>query len=159
MAANGSVYAFGDAKYSGSRGGLWIDGAVVGIAVDPTTGGYWVVTSRGAVYAEDAPDYGSPATHHLPSPIVAMAAAPHGSGYWLAASNGRVYSYGAAFHGSASNRHLWSPVVGIAASSSGNGYWLASADGTILRFGNVGSYGKVPAEAHSEPITAFSSVP
>jgi hypothetical protein len=88
-----------------------------------------------------------------------MAAAPHGSGYWLAASNGRVYSYGAAFHGSASNRHLWSPVVGIAASSSGNGYWLASADGTILRFGNVGSYGKVPAEAHSEPITAFSSVP
>jgi hypothetical protein len=159
VAANGSVYAFGDAKYSGSRGGLWIDGAVVGIAVDPTTGGYWVVTSRGAVYAEDAPDYGSPATHHLPSPIVAMAAAPHGSGYWLAASNGRVYSYGAAFHGSASNRHLWSPVVGIAASSSGNGYWLASADGTILRFGNVGSYGKVPAEAHSEPITAFSSVP
>ena len=55
LAADGSVYAFGDATYHGSRGGEWTDGAPVGIAVDAKTGGYWVVTSKGAVYGEDAP--------------------------------------------------------------------------------------------------------
>ncbi|MGA3216410.1 MAG: hypothetical protein ABSD97_12070, partial [Acidimicrobiales bacterium] len=59
LGGDGSVYAFGDARYHGSRGAKWSNGAVVGIAVDSATGGYWLVTSRGAVYGEDAPDYGS----------------------------------------------------------------------------------------------------
>ena len=37
---------------SGSRGGLCTAGAVVAIAVDPLTGGYWLATSKGAVYPE-----------------------------------------------------------------------------------------------------------
>ena len=159
LAADGSVYAFGDAIYRGSRGGLRTDGAVVGMAVDALTGGYWLVTSRGAVYAEDAPYYGSAAGLRLPSPIVAMAAAPDGSSYWLAAKNGDVYSYSTARDGSESHANAFSPVIGIAASSTGSGYWLASADGTVLRSGSSRSYAVVPAKAHSEPITAFSPVP
>ena len=158
VAADGSVYAFGDAIYRGSRGGLRTDGAVVGMAVDPLTGGYWLVTSRGAVYAEDAPYYGSAAGLQLLSPIVAMAAAPDGSSYWLAAQNGDVYSYSTAKDGSKSHTNAFSPVIGIAASSTGSGYWLASADGTVLRSGSSRSYAVVPAEAHSEPMTAFSQV-
>jgi len=159
VAADGSVYTFGGAKYGGSRGGLSTDGAVVGIAVDPLTGGYWVVTSRGAVYAEDAPDFGSAAALKLPSPIVAIAARLDGAGYWLAAQNGDVYSYGVGTDGSKSHENVRSPVVGIAASSSGKGYWLATANGSVLRSGTSRLYSEVAANAHSEPITAFGSVP
>jgi hypothetical protein len=158
LAGDGSVYAFGDAKYHGSRGGQWTCGAVVGMAVDPATGGYWLVTSRGAVYGEDARNYGSASKHPLASPIVAIAAAPDGTGYWLAAQDGKVYSYGTASHASAVHGHLGSPVIGIAASPSGNGYWLATASGAILGSGGTASYGEVPRAAHSEPITAFSSI-
>jgi hypothetical protein len=158
VAADGSVYAFGDAHYHGSRGGQWIDGAAVGMAVDPATGGYWVVTSAGAVYGEDAPDFGSASSHRLGSPVVAMAATPDGRGYWLATQAGTVYAFGAALH--APGRHLASPVVGIAASPTGDGYWLATACGGVLRVGDgVKWYGQVPAGAHSELVSAFSSVP
>jgi hypothetical protein len=157
-AADGSVYAFGDARYRGSRGGQWTNGAVVAIAVDPVTGGYWLVTSKGAVYGEDAPNYGSASRHPIPSPIVAMAAAPDGAGYWLAAQDGHVYSYGAAAHESTAHGHLASPVIGIAASRS-DGYWLAMSDGTIVRVGKTGSHGAAPAGAHSAPLVAFSSAP
>jgi hypothetical protein len=156
LSAVGSVYAVGDATYHGSRGGLRIDGDAVGIAVDSATGGYWVVTSGGAVYGEDAPDLGSDSAH-ANSPVVAITAAPDGSGYWLATSNGEVSAHGVESYGSASHARLCSPIIGIAASSSGKGYWLAAADGTVYRFGRVGTYGKVSAEDHSEPVTAFST--
>jgi hypothetical protein len=156
-AADGSVYAFGDATYHGSRGGQRSNGAVVGMAVDPATGGYWLVTSKGAVYGEDAPNFGSASAHPVPSPIVAMAAAPLGAGYWLAAQNGHVYGYGAATHESATHGRLASPVIGIASSAVGGGYWLATADGAILHVGKSGSFGNVPLRAHSEPLAAFSS--
>ena len=87
-----------------------------------------------------------------------MAAAPDGSSYWLAAQNGDVYSYSTAKDGSKSHTNAFSPVIGIGASTTGSGYWLASADGTVLRSGSSRSYAVVPAEAHSEPITAFSPV-
>jgi hypothetical protein len=153
------VYAFGDADYSGSRGGQCTDGAVVGIAVDPVTGGYWLVTSKGAVYPEGAViNYGSASALQLKSPIVAIAAALNGSGYWLAAQNGDVYSYGVATGTSESHVKVYSPVVGISADPSGHGYWLASADGAISNNGTTRSYGEVPSDARSDPITAFSSV-
>ena len=153
--ADGSVYALGDAVYHGSRGGKWTNGAVVAMAVDRATGGYWLVTARGAVYGEDAPNYGSASKRPLGSPIVAAAAAPDGAGYWLASADGSVYSFGTALRAPADHGHLGSPVVGIA--SSTDGFWLATAAGGIIRFGKAGSYGQVPGDAHSEVITAFSA--
>jgi ribosomal protein L24E len=158
VGADGSVYAFGDARYQGSRGGKSTDGAVVAIAVDRATGGYWLVTSRGAVYNFGAPYRGSAASRRLPAPVVAITSAPDGSGYWLAGATGAVYGYGVAQYGSAIHEHLSSPIVGIATDAAGKGYWLAEASGTILRFGHVPWYGQVSSRAHSEPITAFSAV-
>jgi hypothetical protein len=157
LAADGSVYAFGDAKYHGSRGGQWSDGEVVGMALDQATGGYWLVTSSGAVYGEDAPVLGSPSRRPLASPVVAIAATPEGKGYWLAAKDGRVYAYGTTSRPSAAARHLASPVVSIAADPTGDGYWLATAAGGVVRAGKGGCYGHVPGTAHSEPITVFSA--
>ena len=59
------------------------------MALDDATGGYWLVTSSGAVYGEDAPDLGSASGTVVSSPIVAIAATPEGTGYWLAAQDGR----------------------------------------------------------------------
>jgi len=155
--ADGDVYAFGDAVYRGSRGGRNTEGGIVGIAVDRATGGYWLVTRRGGVYAFHAPNHGSVGGRRLASPVVGMAALPDGSGYWLAGANGAVYAYGVPSHGSAAHEHLSSRVVGMATNSAGGGYWLAEASGTILRFGHIDSYGEVPRRAHSEAITAFSA--
>ena len=157
LAADGSVYAFGDARYHGSRGGRRTDGGVVAMAVDPVTGGYWLVTSKGAVYGEDAPNYGTASKHALASPIVGIAVAPDGKGYALATQDGAVYAYGSASHGPMAHGRLGASVVGIAANPSGKGFWLATASGTIICSGRSGSYGEVPRTAHSEPITAFSS--
>ncbi|MGA2529924.1 MAG: hypothetical protein ABSG36_12270 [Acidimicrobiales bacterium] len=157
LGADGSVYAFGDAKYHGSRGGVSNDGEVVGMALDQATGGYWLVTSSGAVYGEDAPVLGSASRSVLSSPIVDIAATPEGTGYWLAAKDGRVYAYGATSRPSAAARHLASAVVSIAADPSGVGYWLATAAGGVVRVGKGGCYGHVPGAAHSEPITVFSA--
>ena len=158
VAADGSVYAFGNAKYRGSRGGQPTDGAVVGIAVNPLSGGYWIATSQGAVYAEGAPNWGSAAGLKLASPIVSIAAWPNGAGYWLAAQNGDVYSYGLGRRLEVSRecplacrRHRADP--------SGNGYWLATANGSVIHPGVSRSYGELAAWSHSEPVTAFGSVP
>ncbi len=159
VAADGSVYAFGGAKYHGSRGGLRTDGAVIGIAVDPLDGGYWLATSKGAVYAEGAVNWGSAAGLKLASPIVSIAAWPDGAGYWLAAQNGDVYSYGVGADGSKSHENARSPVVGIAPSQSGNGYWLATANGSVIHSGTSRSYGELAAKSLSEQVTAFGSVP
>jgi len=151
--AQGSVYAFGDAKYRGSRGGQSTDGAVVGIEVDNATGGYWLATSRGAVYAFNAPYHGSASSRPLAAPIVGLAAVPDGSGYWLAGASGNVVGFGVRTYGTAIHGHPSSPVVGIAAQPTGKGYWLVHANGAISRFGGDGPYGKVSGGS----IAAFSA--
>lgn len=156
VAATGSVYAFGDADYHGSRGGKSTDGSVVGIAVDPATGGYWLVTSKGAVYAEDAPAWGSLSSRALASPIVAIAPTSSGTGYLLVAKSGTVYSYSLSAHGTVIHKHTASAVIGIVTSSSGTGYWLASANGTVVHVGNVSSNVVSASAHHSEPMVAFS---
>jgi hypothetical protein len=55
VGANGATYRFGDAVSHGSLSGK----TVVGGAMDPATGGYWLATSTGGVYGFDAPGYGS----------------------------------------------------------------------------------------------------
>ncbi len=159
LAADGSVYAFGDATYHGSRGGRWTDGAVVGMAVDPVTGGYWLVTSKGAVYGEDAPNYGSASEHALASPIVGIAAAPDGNG--LLAGHPRWRRLRLRIGVTRSDRR-----TGVSARQSsesprartGKGFWLATASGDdhAARAGAART-ARCRRTAHSEPITAFSS--
>ncbi|MHB1508068.1 MAG: putative Ig domain-containing protein [Acidimicrobiales bacterium] len=76
-AANGSVFAFGDARSFGSMKGRHLTGRVVGIAATADGGGYWLAAANGSVFAfGDATYAGSirPTTHG--SPLVAMAANP-----------------------------------------------------------------------------------
>ena len=59
VAADGGVFAFGDAAFDGSMGGQRLQRSVVGTA--PAGAGYWMVAADGGIFAFDAPFYGSPA--------------------------------------------------------------------------------------------------
>ncbi len=108
---------------------------IVGMAADPATGGYWLVTSNGGVFAFDAPFLGSTGAVQLDQPIVGMAATPDGGGYWLVAADGGVFAFGdAAFDGSMGGQPLNHPIVGMAADAATGGYWLVAADGGIFAF-------------------------
>ena len=101
------------------------------MAVDPVTGGYWLVAADGGIFAFDAPFLGSTGAITLNRPVVGMAVAADGSGYWFVASDGGVFAFGVPFHGSTGSFALNEPVVGMAV-DPGGGYWLVAADGGIL---------------------------
>ena len=72
-AADGGVFAFGDAVFDGSMGGARLDAPVVGMATTPTGGGYWEVASDGGVFAfGDAVFDGSMGGARLDAPVVGM---------------------------------------------------------------------------------------
>ena len=43
VTSDGGVFTFGDGHFAGSTGGVTLNKPVVGMAVDPATGGYWLV--------------------------------------------------------------------------------------------------------------------
>ena len=96
-------------------GGRHLARPVVGIALDPDSGGYWLVASDGGVFAfGDAPVLGSTGALVLAAPVTDMAATADGTGYRFAAADGGLFSFGAPFFGSAADQRLVAPVVGMA---------------------------------------------
>ena len=88
-ASDGGVFNYGNLPFCGSTGNLLLTKPVVGIAVTPDGGGYWLVASDGGVFAfGDAAFHGSAGNIALTKPIVGMAVTPDGGGYWLVASDG-----------------------------------------------------------------------
>jgi hypothetical protein len=72
-----------------------------GLATDPFTGGYWILTSNGGVHNYAAPWYGS-AAGTLPAAVTAvgLAADTASGGYLILKSNGGVANYHAPWYGS-----------------------------------------------------------
>ena len=88
VAADGGVFAFGDAQFYGSTGQI-----NPGLASGGTNS---VISS-------------------LVKPIIGMVVTPSGSGYWMVASDGGVFAFGdAQFVGSLGSTPLVSPIVGFA---------------------------------------------
>jgi len=116
VAADGGVFAFGDATFYGSMGGKPLNSPVVGIASTPTGKGYWEVAADGGVFAFGAATFdGSMGGKPLNSPVVGIASTPTGKGYWEVAADGGVFAFGAAtFYGSMGGKPLNAPVVGSA---------------------------------------------
>ena len=55
----GGVFAFGYVHFFGSMGGWLLNEPIVGMASNPSTGGYWEVASDGGIFAFGAPFVGS----------------------------------------------------------------------------------------------------
>ena len=61
-AADGGVFAFGDAQFHGSAGGRRFNAPVVAMGATADAAGYWLVAADGGVFAfGDAPYHGSAA--------------------------------------------------------------------------------------------------
>jgi hypothetical protein len=134
--------------------------AAVGVAADPSGGG-WTVTPTGTVSPfGGAPYYGSIGGFHLNRPIVGMAATPDGKGYWLVASDGGVFTFGdAVYYGSTGGLRLNKPVVGMAATPDGKGYWLVASDGGVFTLGDAAFYGSTGGLRLNEPIVGMAATP
>jgi hypothetical protein len=95
VAADGGIFAFGDAPYFGSTGGQLLDAPVVGIATSIDGGGYWLAAADGGVYAfGDAPNVGSWVGDPDP-PVAGITPFPSGGGYWLVNAGGCPFVAGA----------------------------------------------------------------
>ncbi len=158
VAADGGVFAFGDAKFEGSCPGIGVcSGTAVAVMPDHTGNGYWLVTRTGAVYSfGDAPFYGAPGSQA--SPVVNAAATPDGMGYWLLFANGVVASYGDAQYYGAPTGYVnsFNPANTIFPTADGKGYWVASMRGDVFAYGNAPWLGSMAGTAlNGEIIASF----
>ncbi|HEY8199803.1 MAG TPA: choice-of-anchor D domain-containing protein [Actinomycetota bacterium] len=158
-ARDGGVFAFGDAGFQGSLGGIKLNEPIVGMAATPSGLGYWLVAADGGIFAfGDAQFRGSTANLVLARPIVGMAASPFGTGYWLVASDGGVFALGdAGFFGSTGALRLSQPVVGMTASPSAGGYWLVASDGGVFAFGDSSFFGSTGNLRLVQPIAGIAA--
>jgi hypothetical protein len=158
-AADGGVFAFGSMPFCGSTGGSHLNAPIVGMAMAPSSGGYWEVASDGGVFSfGGAGFFGSMGGSHLNAPIVGMAATPDGKGYWEVASDGGIFSFGdATFFGSMGGRHLNSPVVGISSSTDGAGYRMVAADGGVFTFGDAPFAGSEGGRHLNSPVVGTTT--
>jgi hypothetical protein len=156
-ARDGGVFAFGDAAFHGSAGGIVLNQPVVGAATVGSRG-YWEVASDGGIFSFGLPFLGSMGGTPLNQPVVGMAATPSGQGYWLVARDGGIFSFGdARFHGSTGAITLNQPIVGMASSPTGGGYWLVAADGGIFTFGDAAFAGSTGGIRLPGPIVGMAA--
>ena len=161
LASDGGVFAFGDAPFFGSLGGVRLSSPVVAMVATPSGNGYWMVTADGQVFSfGDAAFFGSMAGRRMAAPIVGMTSTPSGRGYWLLGKDGGIFSFGdAAFHGSTGAIRLNKPVLAMASTPSGQGYWLTASDGGIFAFGDAGFHGSTGAIRLNRPIVGMRPSP
>ena len=102
VAADGGIFAFGDAQFYGSTGAITLNRPIVGMASTPDGKGYWLVAVDGGIFAfGDAQFYGSTGSKVLSRSVVGMASTPDGKGYWLVAADGGIFAFGdASYFGS-----------------------------------------------------------
>jgi hypothetical protein len=145
VAADGGVFAFGDAKFEGSCPAIGgCAGTAVAVMPDATGNGYWLVTASGNVYAfGDAAQFGSPGPQT--SPVTSAERTPDGNGYWILFANGAIANYGDAVSAGApvSQTGGLNPATAIFATADGGGYWVSSADGEVFAYGDAPNDGNL----------------
>jgi len=159
VAADGGVFAFGDASFVGSCPGIGgCAGAAVAVLPDASGKGYWLVTQEGHVYTfGDATFLGEPGPQS--SPVTSAVATPDGKGYWVLDADGQVFAYGDAKQlGStpAGSTGGSNPATTVFASSDGAGYWVADSLGKVFTFGDAPFDGDMSGTTLNGPIIAAS---
>ena len=126
VAADGGLFAFGDASFYGSMGGSHLNSPIVAMATTAGGGGYWMVASDGGVFSYgNARFQGSMGGTPINSPVVGLAADRATGGYWMVGADGGVFSFNAPFLGSRGNAGGSDRFFAISATDQGSGYLLA----------------------------------
>jgi hypothetical protein len=148
VAADGGVFAFGDAKFEGSCPGIGgCSGAAVAVMPDASGNGYWLVTATGHVYAfGDAVNHGAPGAQSVP--VTAAVRTMDGGGYWILFANGTVDAFGDAANlgGPLGSVGGSNPATAIFTTSDGGGYWVASANGSVYPYGDAPNDGSMAGQ-------------
>jgi PKD repeat protein len=158
VAADGGIFAFGDAHFAGSCPGIGgCAGRAVAVVPDASGDGYWLVTDGGTVTPfGDAPRLGSRSADA--SPVTSAVRTPDGAGYWILSADGSVQAFGsAAFHGAPVGAvGGLDPATAIVATSTGGGYWVTSALGACFPFGDAPDDGSMAGARLNAPVIAAS---
>ncbi len=159
VGADGGVFAFGDAVFAGSTGGVPLRRPIVSLLPTVSGKGYWLLAADGGIFAfGDAVFAGSTGGLALNQPMVGGAAVE--GGYLTVARDGGVFAFGGApFLGSAGGIPLRRPIVGMAATPTGLGYWLVAADGGVFAFGDAPFHGSTAGLPLSRPMVAMAATP
>ncbi|HLF40105.1 MAG TPA: Calx-beta domain-containing protein [Acidimicrobiia bacterium] len=157
VAADGGIFAFGDARFFGSTGNISLNQPIVGMAATPSGNGYWLVARDGGIFAfGDARFFGSTGNISLNQPIVGMAATPSGNGYWFVARDGGIFAFGdAGFFGAPTG--VAQPIVTMSATPTGGGYWMTGQDGTVYAFGDARLLGSTAGL--NQPVVGMAGSP
>lgn len=135
---------------------------VTGIAMSPTTPGYWITTDQGETFTCDMTSgFGSwtiPGAPGPKSPVVGQAGSA--GGLYLVTASGVVGAFGAAaVHGSiAPGTRLEAPIVGMATDQVTGGYWLVAADGGVFSF-DAPFFGSMGGRPLNAPIVGMAADP
>ena len=158
-AADGGIFAFGNAGFFGSMGGQPLALPVVGMAATSGGGGYWEVAADGGLFAfGNAAFHGSMGGQPLAQRVVGLAPTPGGGGYWEVAADGGLFAFGdAGFFGSTGNIHLNQPIVAMAPTADGQGYWLVASDGGVFAFGDAQFFGSMGGLPLNRPIVSMAA--
>jgi hypothetical protein len=114
VAADGGIFAFGDAAFAGSMGGVKLNAPVQSLVPDHDGTGYWLVASDGGVFAFAAPFRGSMGHIRLNRPVTGMIR--YGQGYLMVAEDGGIFNFSdRPFAGSLGADPPQRPIVAVAA--------------------------------------------
>jgi hypothetical protein len=163
VAADGSVYASGDAAGHGGLPPTVPSAPIVAMTRTPDNGGYWLAGADGGVFTYgNAGFYGSAGSLNLSAQIVAIVPTPNGAGYWLVGADGGVFTYGnAAYDGGLPGLEVSVDDV-VGATRYGSGYCMLRANGWVYCFapghnGQLAPGGIQFSMAH--PATAIAATP
>jgi acetyl esterase/lipase len=135
VAADGGIFAFGDARYFGSLAGLHLAHPIVSIVATSTGRGYYLLGLDGGVFAFGDARFRGNAASRLRGNAVAIATS--GNGYLVASTAGQVAAFGGAAGFGGANPAGHGHVVAIVPATAGPGYRLVTSDGTILHVGTT----------------------
>ena len=145
IASDGGVFSFGDAQFHGSTGNIRLNRPIVGMAVTPDGGGYWLVASDGGVFTfGDAGFYGKHGDNLVLNKPVIGDGAPPTTGWATGSSRPTAASSCSATPASSARSAGRRPPPGSSVwplTPDGGGYWVLGANGTVYDFGDAPQVG------------------